>query len=103
MRRWNGDGNEQGTMIWQDGSKYVGGIRYCKADGLGTKTWSDGRQYVGQFKDGKMDGVGRMTYADGRVEDGFWKDGEFVGIQRCRKMRSFRLSNPKRSLRRIGL
>ena len=41
--------NGYGTVIFEDGNKYVGEGKNYKRHGQGTFTWAIGDQYVGEF------------------------------------------------------
>jgi hypothetical protein len=47
-------GSGSGSMIWPDGTRYVGTFRNGKPDGQGAVTWADGISYTGAFRDGKI-------------------------------------------------
>ena len=65
-------------IIFENGSKYKGEMKYGKIHGEGTATYSSGNKYVGEWKDGKMHGQGTYTYADGTVKKGLWENDEFI-------------------------
>lgn len=64
----------QGTMVWDNGNKYVGNWDYGQMHGQGTFTWSNGAVYKGSFHKGVRQGTGRYTFASGA-----WYEGDFVG------------------------
>ena len=73
----------QGTMAYQDGSRYVGSFHKDKAGkvhthGQGTLTSPEGK-YVGQWQNGNMHGQGTVTSPDGTKYVGKYKDGEKNG------------------------
>ena len=69
--------NGKGSVVWADGTYYVGEIKGGQPRGEGTKTWADGDKYVGQWKDGNRHGLGKYTFADGEVaHDGEWVNDE---------------------------
>ena len=54
-----------GTLIYKDGSKYVGEFKDGKLSGQGTFTYKDGATYFGEFAKGKSNGQGTHTSAAG--------------------------------------
>jgi len=64
-----GCGLEQGTYTYEDGSEYVGELKYGLPNGQGTKSWSDGRKYFGEWKDGYADGQGTMIIPEHKIMD----------------------------------
>ncbi len=38
------------TLVWPDGTRYVGGVKEGKRKGRGTIFWQDGTRFVGQFE-----------------------------------------------------
>ena len=44
--------NGRGTMIFSDGTKYIGQFKSGKWHGRGTLTFPDGNKYAVEFKDG---------------------------------------------------
>ena len=68
--------NGQGTLMWKDGTKYVGVFKYDKMEGIGTLTYTNGNRYEGEFKEGKMEGKGTFINAEGKKTEGVWKNGK---------------------------
>ena len=66
------------TLVWPDGTRYVGGVIDGKRAGKGTIFWQDGTRFVGQFVDDMRNGPGTMILPDGTVYTGFFKDDELV-------------------------
>ena len=56
----------QGTMTFQDGSKYEGEFK-DEIDMEGTETFVNGDIYEGEFKYGQLNGQGPITHTDGRI------------------------------------
>jgi hypothetical protein len=97
----DGKANGKGTLMFEDGRKYVGEFRDNKRygqgsltiggfkyeggwqddsyHGQGTETYAKGRKYVGEFKDGYRNGQGIMTLPDGRKFEGAWQRNNFLG------------------------
>ena len=72
---------ETKTLVWPDGTRYVGGVKEGKRKGKGTIFWQDGTRFVGQFKNDMRDGNGTMTLPDGTVYTGFFKNDELVDTE----------------------
>jgi MORN repeat len=66
------------TLVWPDGTKYVGGVVNGKRTGKGTIFWQDGTRFVGQFENDMRNGPGTMILSDGTVYTGYFKDDELV-------------------------
>ncbi len=66
------------TLVWPDGTRYVGGVIDGKRSGKGTIFWQDGTRFVGQFKNDMRNGPGTMILPDGTVYTGFFRDDELV-------------------------
>jgi ketosteroid isomerase-like protein len=66
------------TLVWPDGTRYVGGVENGKRTGKGTIFWQDGTRFVGQFVNDMRNGPGTMILPDGTVYTGFFKDDELV-------------------------
>lgn len=78
------DGAEQAqkapekTLIWPDGTRYIGGVIDGKRSGKGTIIWKDGTRFVGTFKDDKRNGPGTMILPDGTVYNGYFQNDQLV-------------------------
>ena len=66
------------TLVWPDGTRYVGGVLDGKRSGKGTIFWQDGTRFVGQFKNDLRYGAGTMILPDGTVYTGFFENDELV-------------------------
>ena len=66
------------TLIWPDGTRYVGGVKDGKRTGKGTIFWQDGTRFVGEFKQDMRNGPGTMILPDGTVYSGFFENDELV-------------------------
>ncbi len=66
------------TLVWPDGTRYVGGVVNKQRSGKGTIFWQDGTRFVGQFANDKRNGPGIMILPDGTVYNGFFQDDELV-------------------------
>lgn len=75
----DGEMSGEGTLVAQDGSKYVGEFEHSKPNGYGVLTLSSGGHYEGDWVDGEREGQGTMLYADGRSYVGEWARGRRQG------------------------
>ena len=68
------------SIVYADGSKYVGCAVRSEPHGVGTMRYSHGRGgggigvYNGEFRDGKRNGSGVCVYSSGETFDGIWAD-----------------------------
>ena len=69
------------TLVWPDGTRYVGGVVDGKRAGKGTIFWQDGTRCVGQFENDMRNGPGTMILPDGTVYTGFFKNDELVDTE----------------------
>lgn len=76
-----------GTVTLNDGSTYVGQLKYDVPWGKGTQTFSNGNKYTGQFKNGQMEGKGKFTWANGEWYVGDFEDGAPNGKGKLYKMK----------------
>jgi hypothetical protein len=70
--------SETKTLIWSDGTRYVGGVKDGKLTGKGTFLWPNGTSFIGEFKNDMRNGPGTMTLPDGTVYSGFFENDELV-------------------------
>ncbi len=66
------------TLMWPDGTRYVGGVVDGKRTGKGTIFWQDGTRFVGDFKNDKRNGPGTMILPEGTVYNGNFENDELV-------------------------
>jgi len=66
------------TLVWPDGTRYVGGVSDGKRDGKGTIFWQDGTRFVGNFTNDLRNGPGTMVLANGTVYTGYFTDDVLV-------------------------
>jgi hypothetical protein len=66
------------TLLWPDGTRYVGGVRDGKRTGKGTIFWQDGTRFVGTFVDDQRNGPGTMILPDGTVYNGYFENDTLV-------------------------
>lgn len=69
------------TLVWPDGTRYVGGVIDGKRSGKGTIFWQDGTRFVGQFENDMRNGPGTMILPDGTVYTGFFKGDELIDTE----------------------
>ena len=69
------------TLVWSDGTRYVGGVQDGKRSGQGTIFWKDGTRFVGTFANDLRNGPGTMILSDGTVYNGYFKDDVLVDAQ----------------------
>ncbi|MDA0978731.1 MAG: hypothetical protein O3B72_09250 [Proteobacteria bacterium] len=75
------DGPVTKTLVWPDGTRYVGGVVEGKRSGKGTIFWQDGTRFVGQFENDMRNGPGTMILPDGTVYTGFFRNDELIDTQ----------------------
>lgn len=73
-----GDAPEKKTLVWPDGTRYVGGVEDGKRSGKGTIFWQDGTRFVGTFRNDMRDGPGTMILPDGTVYNGFFREDKLI-------------------------
>lgn len=66
------------TLLWPDGTRYVGGVKDGKRFGKGTIFWQDGTRFVGTFVDDQRNGPGTMILPDGTVYNGYFANDTLV-------------------------
>ena len=66
------------TLIWPDGTRYVGGFENGKRTGRGTIFWQEGSRFIGYFENDMRNGPGTMILPDGTVYRGYFKDDKLV-------------------------
>jgi|TARA_Y100000310_G_scaffold312840_2_gene360552 hypothetical protein len=66
------------TLVWPDGTKYIGGVVNGKRNGEGTIYWTDGTKFIGQFKNDLRNGPGSMVLPDGTVHSGYFQNDKLV-------------------------
>ena len=69
------------TLVWPDGTRYVGGVLDGKRSGKGTIFWQDGTRFIGQFENDMRNGPGTMILPDGTVYTGFFENDELIDAQ----------------------
>ncbi|WP_347990340.1 type IV secretory system conjugative DNA transfer family protein [Methylomonas sp. AM2-LC] len=71
----NGDCvNGQGTLTYQNRTKYEGSFRNGKREGQGTLTGLHGDKYVGEWKNNEKNGQGTLTFPGISKYEGMFKD-----------------------------
>lgn len=66
------------TLVWPDGTKYIGGVVNGKRNGEGTIYWTDGTKFIGQFKNDLRNGPGSMVLPDGTVHSGYFENDKLI-------------------------
>lgn len=79
---YNGDEHGQGTFVWDNGDKYIGGFSYRKFSGQGTYYYASGAKYVGQWSNDLKNGKGTMYFKNGNVYEGNWVNDKENGFGR---------------------
>tara|TARA_R110002072_G_scaffold1598_6_gene13624 strand:+ start:57633 stop:58481 length:849 start_codon:yes stop_codon:yes gene_type:complete len=74
----NDDSSTTKTLLWPDGTRYVGGVKDGKRFGKGTIFWQDGTRFVGTFVDDQRNGPGTMILPDGTVYNGYFENDSLV-------------------------
>jgi SH3-like domain-containing protein len=63
----------QGLMTFPDGTKYLGNWQQDKPDGQGKLSSAGKYEYVGEFKNGVRHGQGTLETVDGKTYEGQWE------------------------------
>lgn len=71
--------NGNGKMIYADKTVYQGEWKNGLWNGKGKLIYPDGDLYDGEFKEHQFNGFGTYTYADGGRYEGYWQNGMFNG------------------------
>lgn len=79
---FNGNRHGHGTLVFADGSEYVGEWECNRQHGAGTRRWNNGDCYTGQYVDGARTGEGRFYFANGDLYVGEWVNGIMHGFGR---------------------
>ncbi len=66
------------TLVWPDGTRYVGGVLQGKRSGKGTIFWQDGTRFIGLFENDLRNGPGTLILPDGNVYTGFFDNDELI-------------------------
>jgi len=76
-----GDGGDgEDCLVYNDGSRYEGGVKDGEPEGFGTMTFANGDSVYGIFVCGLMnDETAHYDFADGGTYDGPMVDGKFCG------------------------
>ncbi|MFT5211259.1 MAG: hypothetical protein ACI9CE_002998 [Flavobacterium sp.] len=72
------DGTVNKTLVWPDGTQYVGEAREGKRWAKGTIFWSDGTRFVGTFANDLRNGPGTMILPDSTIYNGYFADNDLV-------------------------
>ena len=71
----NDDPDNPCTLIFPDGTKYVGTMKDGEITGTGTYTFSNGSTYIGEVLNGLRHGKGVFQSLDGIHYEGEWRNG----------------------------
>lgn len=72
--------NGEGTLILENGIKYVGQFKDGKYDGIGVCYWPNGGgRYEGEWKDNLPHGKGSRLLSTGKRQAGWFEEGIFQG------------------------
>ncbi len=85
------------TLVWSDGTRYVGGVADGKRSGKGTIFWQDGTRFVGEFDNDKRNGPGTMIMPDGTIYSGIFSDDQLVEATKALNLESPKLSTEEKS------
>ena len=91
--------SETRTLVWSDGTRYVGGVVEGKRTGKGTIFWQDGTRFVGEFENDKRNGPGTMIMPDGTIYSGIFSNDQLVEASETANIVS---SNPPRKEKQLG-
>ena len=67
------------TILFEDGSWYVGHVADSLFNGYGKMVYADSTVYEGEWKDGLWNGKGKLSFPDGDSYDGNFLEHEFSG------------------------
>jgi len=59
-----------GTVVWENGDRFIGTLRLGQRHGKGQFTWAHGQHYDGDWVDDVPRGQGRMRFANGNQYEG---------------------------------
>ena len=68
----------KGTLIWQNGARYVGEWNNDHREGYGVQYYSNGEIYEGNWLNGKRYGKGKITFASDDSANRKYYDGDWV-------------------------
>ena len=70
--------NKTQTLVWPDGTRYVGEVRGGVRWGEGTIFWEDGTRFHGHYVAGRRQGTGTMILPDGTLYTGYFENDQLV-------------------------
>lgn len=68
-----------GTIVWADGSSYMGTLKHHIITGKGTYVWANGIRYEGRFLNNQRHGRGSLILQDNTKWYGTWKNHQRHG------------------------
>jgi len=71
--------SDRDIIIFNNGDKYVGGVKDELPHGVGTIASMHGEMFTGEWVDGVQHGKGTHIFPDGDVFTGTWRNGERHG------------------------
>ncbi len=71
--------NGYGTLVFSDGSKYVGEFLNGQCHGEGTCYYANGDVYIGEWRYHKADGIGTKYVKGGSTLAGNWSAAKYLG------------------------
>ena len=84
-----------GTLLYDNGDRYIGEWKNGKRHGLGAYLAKSGDLYYGQYKDGKWHGFGFMELSNGERRFGQWKESKFHGLNIAKKDKEYEIGISK--------
>lgn len=96
----HGEGIAKGENI------YEGNFKKGLPNGVGTMVYTDGSIYIGSWKNGVKQGKGKYSYmldAKDSIQEGIWKKGKFVGKKEVKKYKVIKKDGvPRYVIRKVG-
>jgi len=80
----NGKREGVGTLIWEDGKRYIGHFKEGKFCGQGSFRWDTGETHDGEFQNDLQHGPGIFTWNNGDSYKGSFEEGVFSGMGELR-------------------
>lgn len=68
-----------GSMLWKDGTNYMGEWKRNRPSGFGFEAYPNGSYYQGTFENDQRDGIGVYEFPDGLYYSGGWRHGKRYG------------------------
>ncbi len=71
----NGRPEGKGTLVFDNGDKYIGDFQKGYMHGYGECFYNNGNHYIGYWSYSKHHGIGTLTYSDGTIYEGRFCNG----------------------------